>query len=93
MIDLKRCPHCGSKAKLHVGTSGVRVICINENCRCQTAAYSDKRGIWTDAYPSREAIQAVESAIRTWVKKKLTVMEAGEYCGRSICFNRPTSRW
>ena len=40
MIELKPCPFCGGQARLYVN-GGVRVICNNYNCNCQTPIIRD----------------------------------------------------
>ena len=44
MIELKPCPFCGSKAKFHVDSSGIAVMCTWFKCECRTSRHEDVLG-------------------------------------------------
>ena len=55
MVELKCCPFCGSKAKIHVdeycyGINGYYIECINKDCEANIFAYPKEKAllIWNN---------------------------------------------
>lgn len=64
MKEISYCPFCGSKAKLNVTDYGVRVICTNNKCSCQTPFLTDKNQSVKDS-------AAVNIALDIWNRRIL----------------------
>lgn len=64
MKEINYCPFCGSEAKLNVTDDGVRVICTNNKCGCQTPFLTDKHQSVKDS-------AAIGFALKIWNRRIL----------------------
>lgn len=54
MIDLKKCPFCGSEAELYGECDMVKVRCSNYDCQCQLVTWFDEPEEAADEWNRRD---------------------------------------